>query len=52
MAGCMEGSSSQGPIQWLLIGLILPKDKYKGTLKVYVTCEVYRLFLPIPGDMM
>ena len=36
MAGCMEGSSSQGFIQCLLIGLILPKDKCKGPVIIYV----------------
>ena len=36
MVGCMEDSSSQGLIQCLLIGLILPKDKYKGPFISYV----------------
>ena len=36
MVGCMEDSSSQGLIQCLLIGLILPKDKYKGPFIIYV----------------
>ena len=36
MACCMEGSSSQGFIQCLLIGLILPKDKCKGPVIIYV----------------
>ena len=58
MAGCMEGSSSQGFIQCLLIGLILPKDKCKGPVIIYVeggggvgekcwACQIFYVAPPI-----